>query len=462
MGKLIKERSFYRGALLLMLPLIAQNLVTQLMQLADNFMVGALGETELAAVTSANSVFFVLNFICFGIQSGTSVLVAQYNGRGSKDAINRVMGMGLYVSVGLTTLVAVLAASFPMEMMRLLTNNKDLWVPGADYARIVGFSYVFMSVSGIYVAVQRSMENPKLGAIIFTASGLLNVLLNYIFIFGKWGAPAMGCAGAALATLISRAFEVVVAAVYSRSDKRLPLRPALILRPGGIIAKDFIRYSVPVVLNETFWSAGISLNSVIMGHMTGSTAILAAYTIAGNLDRVMSVGLFAAGGAAAIIIGRDVVRHDRDTMRSEALSLNLLCLGVGMLSGILVLLLRAYLCESFIFPILDLSAKASSIAKYMMLVLALMVPVRSINLCNIVGVFRGGGDVKYSLMTDVTPMYLLTLPAAALAALVFGQPIELVYVIMCMDELIKFFICLPRLKSGKWINDVTRDSLLDK
>lgn len=145
-----------------------------------------------------------------GYRAGRGVLVAQYYGKGRLDAINRIMGMGYYVSIGLTAVVALLACLFPMQMMRIVTNNPDLWEPGAEYARIVGFSYVCMSFSGVYIAVQRSMENPKLGAILLTVSGALNILLNYMLIFGKLGAPAMGCAGAAVATLISRAFEVVV------------------------------------------------------------------------------------------------------------------------------------------------------------------------------------------------------------------------------------------------------------
>ena len=134
MHYLRQGRGFYRSAIALMLPMILQNLVTNCMALADSFMVGALGETELAAVTMANSVFYVLSLIIFGIQSGTGVLVAQYYGKGRLDAINRIMGMGYYVSLGLTALIALLAFFFPMQLMQLVTNNPDLWEPGAEYA----------------------------------------------------------------------------------------------------------------------------------------------------------------------------------------------------------------------------------------------------------------------------------------------------------------------------------------
>lgn len=459
MHYLRQGRGFYRSAIALMLPMILQNLVTNCMALADSFMVGALGETELAAVTMANSVFYVLSLIIFGIQSGTGVLVAQYYGKGRLDAINRIMGMGYYVSLGLTALIALLAFFFPMQLMQLVTNNPDLWEPGAEYARIVGFSYVCMAFSGVYIAVQRSMENPGLGAILLTVSGALNILLNYMFIFGKWGAPAMGCAGAAVATLLSRVFEVLVVTGCFFRSKRLPVKPGLMLRPGRIIAGDFIKYSLPVVLNEGMWSLAMSLFSIIMGHMPNSTPILAAYTIAGNIDRMAAVALFAAGNATAVIIGRDIGCGDTKEIYGKGVALNFVCFVTGIISMGILLTVRATLLDGFIFPLMDISAEAGELAKMMLAFIAVVMPLRSLNLCNIVGVFRGGGDVRFGLICDIGPLYCVCLPAAALCGLVFGLGITAVYVCICLDDFCKVFLCLPRLRSGKWINSVTRETL---
>ena len=442
-----------------MLPMILQNLVTNFMALADSFMVGALGETELAAVTMANSVFYVLSLMICGIQSGTGVLVAQYYGKGRLDAINRIMGMGYYVSLGLTALIALLSFFFPMQLMQLVTNNPDLWEPGAEYARIVGFSYVCMAFSGVYIAVQRSMENPGLGAILLTVSGALNILLNYMFIFGKWGAPAMGCAGAAVATLLSRVLEVLVVTGCFFRSKRLPVKPGLMLRPGRIIAGDFIKYSLPVVLNEGMWSLAMSLFSIIMGHMPNSTPILAAYTIAGNIDRMAAVALFAAGNAAAVIIGRDIGCGDTKEIYGKGVALNFVCFVTGIISMGILLTIRATLLDGFIFPLMDISAEAGELAKMMLAFIAVIMPLRSLNLCNIVGVFRGGGDVRFGLICDIGPLYCVCLPAAALCGLVFGLGITAVYVCICLDDFCKVFLCLPRLRSGKWINSVTRETL---
>ena len=199
-----EEKTFIREAVLLMLPMILQNFVTFSMSMADTFMVGVLGETALAAVTMANSPFYVMQLMIFGVQSGMSVLVAQYHGRGDQEAINRVMGIALFVSTTITGLLAVTAFCIPEQIMRVLTNNADLVAPGAAYTRYVGFSYFFSAISGVYIAAQRSTENPRLGAVLLTVSGALNIFLNWVLIYGKLGAPGLGCAGAAIATVISQ------------------------------------------------------------------------------------------------------------------------------------------------------------------------------------------------------------------------------------------------------------------
>ena len=160
--------------------------------------------------------------------------------------------------------------------MGLLTDNQELVPLAAQYARIVGFSYIFNSLTGVYVGAHRSMENPKLGMIIFGASMLTNAFLNWVFIFGNLGAPALGVVGAAVATLSARVLEFVIMFSYALTNHRFRLKPAVLFRPGRALLAKFLHYSGPVVLNETLWGLGTSLYKVIMGHMEGSTEILAA------------------------------------------------------------------------------------------------------------------------------------------------------------------------------------------
>lgn len=448
---------FYRSTLALMLPVMIQNLITNSLALCDTFMIGVLGEQELAAVTLANTPFFIISLIAFGVQSGGCVLVAQYYGKGDLRTINRVLGVGLYAGTLVTLFFAVLISAFPEAVMGVLTNNDALVPYGAEYARIIGYAYVFSNISGLYIAVQRSMSNPKLGAIVLGGSGVLNVFLNWVLIFGKLGAPALGIAGAAIATLICRVLEVVVVAVYAARDKLLPLEPRFILRPGTLIVRDFVRYAMPVLFNEALWSLATSLYSVIMGHMPNNTPILAAFTIAGNIERILSVAVFACGSAAAIIVGREIGSGKSEQVYSKGVALLFIAFLTGIGCSGLLLIVRFFFAESLIFPIMGLSADAVDIALYMLCVLAVMMPIRSMTIAGVVGVFRGGGDVKFALATDIVPMYLMAVPVCAVLALVLGQSIFVVYPFMFSDEVIKSFVVFFRTRSKKWINNVTRE-----
>lgn len=217
-----REPGFYRHTWMLALPIILQNLVTTSLGFVDTFMVGLLGQAELSAVTAANTPIFLVQIIIFGLLSGLAVLVSQYWGKHDTEAINRCMGIALYTGVSLAALIALALFLAPRQVMALVTDNALLIQLGAPYLRIVGFSYVFNTASSVYVGVQRSTENPSMGLTVFTVSMVLNTFLNYVLIFGKFGAPALGITGAALATLTARAVEFVITFGYALRDGAVP------------------------------------------------------------------------------------------------------------------------------------------------------------------------------------------------------------------------------------------------
>lgn len=233
-----REPGFYKRLFLLALPLILQNLITTSLGFVDTFMVGMLGQNELSAVTAANTPIYLLQIIILGLLSGLSVLASQYWGKGDTDSINRCMGVSLYAGLIIAVSVAAVLFFFPLHVMALVTNNDLLIELGAPYLRIVGLSYIFNTISSVYIGMQRSTENPAMGMIVFGISMLTNTGLNYILIFGKFGAPALGITGAAIATLTSRVLEFVIVAVYAPRYRRVPLMLRLLLRPGGAMARS--------------------------------------------------------------------------------------------------------------------------------------------------------------------------------------------------------------------------------
>lgn len=452
-----REPGFYKRLWTLAAPMILQNIITTSLGFADTFMVGLLGNAEMAAVTAANVPVFIIQIVIFGFQSGMAVLVSQYWGRGDTDNINRCMGVALYAVTGFSTLLALTTFFFPAQVLRLITPNQDLVVLGTRYIQLVGFSYIFNGISSIYAGLQRSTEYPKFGMILYGISMCVNTLLNYVLIFGKFGAPALGVTGAAIATLTSRVVEFLIAAVFASRSRRIPLRWSCVLRPGRAILHSFIRYSAPVVGNEAMWSIGTSMLTVIMGHMDNSQDMLAAYALIGNIDRISTVVCFGIAAAAAVIVGKEIGQgHDR--MQVYVVSRTLLLVSVLIGCGVMTLLL--ILLPSFfrpvLFPLFKLTPGAVEAAACLSVIYAVSMPMRSFDVTNITGVLRAGGDARVASLIDVGPLWLAAIPLMALTGLVIHAPTWVVCIAMQAENLLKCPIGLTRFRSKKWINDVTR------
>ena len=458
MTNLLKQpKGFYRSVFALMIPMMLQNLITHTLALADTFMVGMLGEEYLAAATMATTPLFIFLIFTFGVQSGVGILVAQYWGKGNLGAINRVLGVGTYFSLCFTVIGAVLIGLMPHQILGLVTNDSNLIALGASYAQIVGFSMVFNSISMVYISCQRSMENPKFGVIVLSISALFNIFGNWVLIFGNLGMPALGMEGAAISTLVSRVIEVIIVSAYALHSTRLPLKIKLLVKPGMAILKDFIKYSLPVLLNEALWGFGATLYPVIFGHMVGAQSILAAYNISGNIDRVFAVSMFASGNAAAVIVGREIGAGRQDSVGKVANSLIALAAILGLSTGALLLLARFTIFEPFVFPLFKLSSESASNAAIMLTILACSTPLRTTGFTMGIGVLRGGGDVKVLMIIDVATLYLISLPIAAIAGLVFNAGIAIVYSGILIEDVVKTSLLFTRLRSKKWIHDVTRE-----
>ena len=450
-----REPGFYGRLLALALPILFQNLITNSLGLVDTFMVGTMGQGPLAGGTLANIPVFVVQLMMFGIQSGSSVLISQYRGKGDLQSINRVMGIGMYAAGAIGLAFALVMGFLPERFMGLFGNDPAVVATAARYARIVGWSYFFDSFVQVYIGVHRAMGDPNRGLIILGVSMASNTFLNWVFIFGNLGAPRMGVEGAALATLLARVLSCSIAVVWAVRDKKFKLNPALLFHPGGEMVRRFARFATPVMCNETFWGLGTSLFPTIMGHMEGSEDILAAYAIAGNITNLCTVGVFAISGTAAILIGQEIGSGRADKVYSLGALLNVLAFLFGLGAGALFLGVLYYVVAPFLYPLFKLSAQAQEICTMMLTIMFCMMPLRSFECTNIVGVLRGGGDVRMATLIDLTPLWAVALPLAVLSGLVFQLGILWVYLSMMSENVVKTVLGTKRFLSGRWINDVT-------
>ena len=451
-----RDRAFYRYLVSLTAPIALQNLITFSLGLIDTLMVSRLGNDEMAAVTAANVPVFLLISIVFGVQSGVGILISQYWGKRDLTSISRVIGVAAILGVSLALVVAVVLFAWPVAIMDLMSNKHHLSLLGAPYLRLIGFSYVFNMLSSIYVSAQRSVENAGFGMKLFGMSTVLNTGLNYLLIFGKCGFPMLGVEGAALATLLSRVAEFIVCLICALRSKLIPLDLRALLRPGWEMLRRFVKYASPVLLNELLWGLGNSLLTVILGHTTVSVAFLAANGVMGNLNRLFLVVCFGLGAATAVMIGKAIGEgQSHDELMALSKTLSWVTILVGMVLAVIALALVPLLFQPVIFPLFELYDLSAHLATTLAVTGFACIPLHAYSISAVTGILRAGGDVLWSTVLDLAPQWVLALPLTAVLALVLDADPWFISLAIQAESFVKCPICLWRIRSRKWIHDVT-------
>jgi len=444
-----EKKNFYRAVATLVIPLALQNLINVGVSAADVFMLGLVGEKELAGCSLAGQVQYIMTLIFFGLSSGASVLIAQYWGKGDIKAIERILGISVKIGLCVSIVFTAVTYAFPWQLMGLLTNDPEVMAQGVMYMRIVCLSYVISSMTMVYLNTMRSIERVVISTGTYLVSLMVNVVLNAVFIFGLFNVPAMGIQGAALATVIARITEFVIVIVYDRRFNPIFRFNLSFFKTDSLLFKDYIRFSLPVVCNELMWGSGCAVITAIIGHLGSSmTAANSAAQVARQLAVVLSLGI---ANATAIMIGKVIGEGKMELAREYGSRFVKLGLIFGAVGTIVILITRPILLAT-----MSLTATAENYLSLMMFVMSYFVFFQSYNTLLVVGVFRAGGDTKFGLFLDVGFMWCIAIAAGAIAAFVFDAPPMLVYVLLLSDEVIKVPFSTLRYKQKKWLNNVTR------
>lgn len=443
------KSQFYHTLAALVIPIVIQNFITNAVNSADVLMLGYVGQSELSAVSLANQFQFLIGGFFFGIASGVTMLASQYWGKKDTDAIQTVMGIAIKLGLALTTIVAIGAVIFPYFMMRIYTNDTELITIGAEYLRIIGLSYVLMSFSQVYLCTLRSIEQAQISAMISATALILNVLLNAVFIFGLLGAPKLGVTGVAIATLVARIVEVVLCLVHAISGKAFKIHIGRMFANNMLLFQDFLKYSIPALLNDMSWTVAFSMYSVILGHMNAD--VVAASSVATTVRDLCSIVCFAISSGVSVMLGIEIGEGRMEDAKKDARRSCLLTFAVGVLTGLVILAMRP-----FVFHFFDLTQRANSYLNFMLLISTYYVIGQAMNTLVIVGIFRSGGDSRFGLICDTITMWCVSLPLGFLSAFVFKLPPMVVYFILCLDEFWKVPVVYKHYKSYKWLRDITR------
>ncbi|MEE1192983.1 MAG: MATE family efflux transporter [Blautia sp.] len=445
-----ENASFSRNLLRLAVPIVLQNLVTTAVSSADVIMLGFVSQDALAAGSLASQIMFILNLVYSGISSGVIMLAAQYWGKQDTLTIERIMGIGMRISILISTVFFILAFFFPALLMRIFTNDMQLVSTGIPYLKIVSFSYLFMSISQVYLCTMRTIERVIFATAANASALLLNILLNAVFIFGLLGAPKMGIAGVALATTIARGIEFVICMLDALKFKTIRFRPSTIFERHKLLFADFMKYSLPAFGNEVSWGLAFSMYSVIMGHLGSDiVAANAVVVVARNLGTVACFGIANAG---AILLGKSIGAGLMETVKADASKFCKITFISGMIGGIFIFLLRPLFMN-----MADLTATAQGYLNIMLFINMYYVLGQAMNTAVICGVFRSGGDSKWGFICDTIDMWGYAVPMGFFTAFVLKLPPMWVYFIICTDEFVKIPFVYKHYKSYKWLKNITRE-----
>jgi len=431
-------------------PIALQNLINTGVTTADVVMLGKVGETALSSGSLAGQVQFVMSLMVFGMSSGASVLTAQYWGKKDVQTIEKIFSMTLSFALAAGFIFFAIGEFFPEQIMHVFSSEKEIIENGAAYLKIVSFSYPISAFTTGYLYLMRSVERVKIGTAVFGISLVSNVILNAVFIFGMGSVPAMGVRGAALATLFSRCLELILVLFYIwKINLEVRIRPHYFVHFNPVFLKDFLVLSIPVVLNETLWGAGMSANAAVLGQL-GSAAAAAnsVVRVVRELIMVMCVGLSAATG---VLVGKAIGEKRMDLAEVYAKRMIALSFGITFTTGTLMFLMRHMLIG-----FLSLSFEAKDYLEFMLLILFFYGLCQSLSCPIIVGILRGGGDTRFGLILEASALWGGSILLGSIGAFILHLPVKAVFTLLMLDEFIKLPFAIWRYRTKIWLNDVTR------
>ena len=431
------------------LPIAIQQLTFAALNMLGVVFVSQKGDASVAAVGLAGQIAFLLNLVHFGIISGAAMFTAQFWGKRDLPNLRRVLGLCLMLAIAASLAFFSLAQFLPGEILQIYSRDSAVIALGTDYIRIFSWTYLFLAVTFSYALVMRSTGDVKTPTTISVGALLISTFLSYSLIFGKFGLPELGIQGAAVAAVIARfveCFTLLTVTYVRKSPVAASLRE--LTNFDRAFFSRVIKPMLPVILNELFWSLGITTYNIIYGHM--GTQSYAAMNIVSTIEQVAFVVFIGISNATAVLVGNRIGSGRED----EAYLYAGRSLGLGVLGGILLGLVLQ-LVKIPILSLYKVSPEVIQDASRIINVVSLFLWIRINNTTTVLGILRAGGDTRFSLFLDGIIIWIVGVPMAYLGAFVFGLPVYLVYLCAMSEEVTKWFLGINRYFSRKWINNLT-------
>ena len=446
---------FFRKLTIIGIPMVIQQIISVTLNLADTIMVGKVSENALAAVGAANQVYFIFSIVIFGIFSGAAVHAVQYWGVGDIASLRKIVGIDYTMCIVLAVPAAAAVYFAAPFFIRIFSSEPEVISLGTQYIKIACFSYLFAGLSFVISYNSRAIQDLKYPTIINACAILTNIFLNYVLIYGNFGAPALGVRGAAIATTAARVLEcgAMLFSVYIRKEHPLKAGFKQMFSYSRTLFASVMKTAVPVIITEGMWAVSVSAIFAAYGRISASA--LAVSQIAVTVTDFFQTVYFGLGNASSVIIGEVLGRGRKDMAYSYSSKVLNVTWVLNIIMTAVIILARTPIADIY-----DFSSETTEMLMKVLLVYAIALAPKMLAYMTICAILRAGGDTVFCMYIDVGFNVGLQIPLAYIGVLLLKWPLHWVMALVSVADFIKVFFCYRRYYSKKWMNIFTgRDEI---
>lgn len=442
---MIKDKDFYKEIFVLALPVAGQFLISQILQLLDNIMVGTLGEDCISAVAISFTFIWLVMTFFMGFASGSSILSAQEYGRKNIEKMKQLTATAICLNLVVAIVFFVLSSIYSPQILRLYTNQEDVIAKGVEYISIMKYSIPLYAITTTFVSMLQAAKNVKIGFINTIVSCFVNAGFNYVLIFGKFGFPALGITGAAIATLIARFCEFIVVFVYIfYMEKEIGFQSKDLW--GRLDPSDFktlIKVTLPILAIEILNNLVSSVQTSITGHI--SKYYVAANSIVHTAWVIPSTLSFGVSMAAGIMIGNTIGEGNQEKVQTYAKKFVSFGVIFGIINSFVLTLILPIISAQYHVSkeTLELAAKMGRLA----VVTVFFISIATI-VCN--GVIKASGQTQKLLFVDILSNWVIAIPLGYVCAFILKVPVHYIYLILRSGNIFKSIWGVIKIYSGTW------------
>lgn len=445
-----KDKTFYITLLKMLIMVSLQNLVAYSVNMIDNVMLGRYSQTALTGAATVNQIFFMVDQFALAIGNALVALSSQYWGAKKLEPIRKLTGTALRLGLICSIIIVILCILIPEPLLHIFTTSPDIIAEAGQYLSIVQWTFVLFILTNILMAVLRSVGTVRISVIISVVSLIINAVLNYLLIFGKCGFPELGIRGAAIATLVARIIEFAIVVIYIwKTDKKLRLFSKELFHVDREMRRDYRKICVPIMFSQVLWGISVPMQTAILGHL--STDAIAANSVATTFYQYLKVIVLAMSSTSAVLIGNAIGKGDKNRIKSDARTLSVIDVSIGVILGIALILLRKPLLSFY-----SLSGDATEMALHLIVIMGFVMIGMSYQMPVSFGIIQGSGNAGFTMKMNLISVWVIVMPLSFMAAFWWKLPVEAVVLVIQSDQIFKCVPTFIRFRSYKWITKLTR------